>query len=100
MVRFAVVVKRGLLRRESRRALAQDRRPAFLEDEGMKTTYTAWAVQVLRDGEWEWYENHRAFVPLKRGQVGINHTRIDARLLRSFLNNARVRKVRVTVEEV
>jgi len=63
----------------------------------MKTTYTAWAVQVLRDGEWE------VLQPLWRS---LCDTRRDARLEAAWLRHgpsetkAKACKVRVTVEEV
>jgi len=61
----------------------------------MKTTYTAWAVQVLRDGEWV----------IESPWIDLHEIREDARgdakdLRDSFGRTARVRKVRVTVEEV
>lgn len=61
----------------------------------MKTEYTAWAVQVLRDGEWviesPWWD--------------LREIRQDAReqakdLRHSFGKTARVRKVKVTVEDL
>jgi len=58
----------------------------------MKTTYTAWAVQVLRDGEWVWFAPN--LLPMFR-------TRWEARWCAGGIDGRRrVRKVRVTVEEV
>jgi len=64
------------------------------QKEQMKTTYTAWAVQVLRDGEWE------VLTPLWRG---LSDSRVDARVeaqtrREHYRDKTRIRKVRVTVE--
>jgi len=55
----------------------------------VKTAYTAWAVQVLRDGEWELEDTWPT-----RG-----HARVWAKAV-GRKGKTRVRKVRVTVEEV
>lgn len=64
----------------------------------MKTEYTAWAVQVLRDGEWEfasdWSWPKQALICPTREEA-----RNAARWEMEANVHARVRKVRVTVEE-
>jgi hypothetical protein len=66
----------------------------------MKTTYAAWAVQVLRDGEWEWQMRSDG----GHGEaVALYSVRWLARYALRYLApdvKRRVRKVRVTVEEV
>jgi len=65
----------------------------------VKTTYDAWAVQVLRDGEWEWY----APVDLTTyREIESAKFLVDLHCMRDMSGDAdaRVRKVRVTVEEV
>jgi len=64
-----------------------------------KTEYTAWAVQVLRDGEWEWCEHVSltTYTDVKSAEYLVA---LHCRCNKSGDEAARVRKVRVTVEEV
>jgi hypothetical protein len=58
---------------------------------------------VLRNGEWEWLGHYSVFQYERKGHVGIQHSREDAREAAhelSIFGKTRVRKVRVTVEEV
>jgi len=74
----------------------------------VKTTYDAWAVQVLRDGEWRFCGRYY-FPPHGSAKPSLEGHRLSAFETRKAARDAarvgcagktRVRKVRVTVEEV
>lgn len=60
----------------------------------MKTEYTAWAVQVLRDGKWDFFQSGCDWPILFSARSGARAW------ARGEPQKTRVRKVKVTVEEV
>jgi hypothetical protein len=71
----------------------------------MKTEYTAWAVQVLRDGEWQFLTGDEGLcdpygVVTFRTRDEARHECSMVRPISAEITKARPCRVRVTVEEI